>query len=103
MYLCAPNNWIILDDNKRTTTQKQDIFKEFGGSATNTGSVESQVALISHRINHISGHLKTNRKDFSSTRSLYKLVGQRKRLLKYLAHKDIIQYRALIEKLGLRK
>ena len=74
-----------------TTTQKQDIFKEFGGSATNTGAVESQVALISHRINHISNHLKTNRKDFSSTRSLYKLVGQRKRLLKYLAHKDIIQ------------
>ncbi|HQV77465.1 MAG TPA: 30S ribosomal protein S15 [Chitinophagales bacterium] len=86
-----------------TTTQKQDIFKEFGGSETNTGSVESQVALISHRINHISNHLKTNRKDFSSTRSLYKLVGQRKRLLKYLANKDVVQYRALIEKLGLRK
>lgn len=86
-----------------TTTQKQEIFKEFGGSVTNTGSVESQVALISQRINHISGHLKTNRKDFSSTRSLYKLVGQRKKLLKYLANKDIVQYRALIEKLGLRK
>ncbi|HRB93232.1 MAG TPA: 30S ribosomal protein S15 [Chitinophagales bacterium] len=79
------------------------MFKEFGGSETNTGSVESQVALISHRINHISNHLKTNRKDFSSTRSLYKLVGQRKRLLKYLANKDVVQYRALIEKLGLRK
>lgn len=86
-----------------TTSEKQAIFKEFGGSETNTGSVESQVALISHRINHISNHLKTNRKDFSSTRSLYKLVGQRKRLLKYLSQKDIIQYRALIEKLGLRK
>ncbi|MCB0508385.1 MAG: 30S ribosomal protein S15 [Chitinophagales bacterium] len=86
-----------------TTTQKQDIFKEFGGVATNTGSVESQVAMISHRITHISNHLKTNRKDFSSTRSLYKLVGQRKQLLKYLAHKDILRYRALIEKLGLRK
>ena len=86
-----------------TTEKKQEIFTEYGGAATNTGSVESQVALISHRINHISGHLKTNRKDHSSTRSLYKLVGQRKRLLKYLAHKDIIQYRALIEKLGLRK
>ncbi|MEN9447552.1 MAG: ribosomal protein [Bacteroidota bacterium] len=86
-----------------TTTEKQAIFKEFGGAETNTGSVESQVALISHRINHISSHLKTNRKDFSSTRSLYKLVGQRKRLLKYLSQKDIVQYRALIEKLGLRK
>lgn len=88
---------------KMTTTEKKAIFKEFGGAETNTGAVESQVALISHRINHISSHLKTNRKDFSSTRSLYKLVGQRKRLLKYLANKDIVQYRALIEKLGLRK
>jgi small subunit ribosomal protein S15 len=80
--LHAENNiGINLDDIKMTTTQKQDIFKEFGGSATNTGSVESQVALISHRINHISGHLKTNRKDFSSTRSLYKLVGQRKKII----------------------
>ena len=86
-----------------TTTQKQEIFTQFGGSATNTGSVDSQVALISHRINHISGHLKTNRKDHSSTRSLYKLVGQRKKLLKYLAHKDIIQYSELIEKRVLRK
>jgi small subunit ribosomal protein S15 len=86
-----------------TTEKKQEIFKAFGGAATNTGSVESQVALISHRINHISDHLKTNRKDFSSTRSLYKLVGQRKKLLKYLAHKDIVKYRGLIEKLGLRK
>ena len=86
-----------------TTEKKVEIFTEFGGAATNTGSVESQVALISHRINHISEHLRTNRKDFSSTRSLYKLVGQRKRLLKYLAHKDITKYRSLIEKLNLRK
>lgn len=86
-----------------TKEKKAEIFQEFGGNATNTGSVESQVALISHRINHISEHLRTNRKDFSSTRSLYKLVGQRKRLLKYLAHKDITKYRALIEKLNLRK
>ncbi len=83
--------------------KKLEIFKEFGGEATNTGSVESQVALLTNRINHISGHLKTNRKDFSTTRSLYKLVGQRKKLLKYLAHKDIIRYRALLDKLGLRK
>ena len=86
-----------------TKEKKVEIFSEFGGAATNTGSVESQVALISHRINHISEHLRTNRKDFSSTRSLYKLVGQRKRLLKYLAHNDITKYRALIEKLNLRK
>ena len=86
-----------------TTEKKATIFTNFGGKASNTGSIEGQVALLTERINHISNHLKTNRKDFSSTRSLYKLVGQRKRLLKYLAHKDIVQYRALIEKLGLRK
>ncbi|MCB9033910.1 MAG: 30S ribosomal protein S15 [Chitinophagales bacterium] len=86
-----------------TKEKKIEIFTEFGGTAANTGSVESQVALITHRINHISNHLKTNRKDFSSTRSLYKLVGQRKKLLKYLANKDINQYRTLIEKLNLRK
>lgn len=86
-----------------TTEKKIEIFKEFGGSATNTGAVESQVALISHRINHISEHLRSNRKDHSSTRSLYKLVGQRKKLLKYLSNKDINKYRQLIERLNLRK
>jgi small subunit ribosomal protein S15 len=86
-----------------TTEKKIEIFTQFGGAETNTGSVESQVALITHRINHISEHLRTHRKDFSSTRSLYKLVGQRKKLLKYLAHKDINRYRQIIEKLNLRK
>jgi small subunit ribosomal protein S15 len=86
-----------------TTEKKIEIFKEFGGAATNTGAVESQVALITHRINHISEHLRSNRKDHSSTRSLYKLVGQRKKLLKYLSSKDINKYRGLIEKLNLRK
>lgn len=93
------------ETNKKmlTTEKKQEIFQEFGGAITNTGSVESQVALITHRINHISDHLKGHRKDFSSTRSLYKLVGQRKKLLKYLAKTEIQRYRALIEKLNLRK
>ena len=86
-----------------TADKKKEIFKEFGGAETNTGSVESQVALITNRINHISGHLKGHRKDFSSTRSLYKLVGQRKKLLKYLSHSDIQRYRAILEKLNLRK
>jgi small subunit ribosomal protein S15 len=86
-----------------TADKKKEIFAEFGGSETNTGSVESQVAMITHRINHISGHLKDHRKDHSSTRSLYKLVGQRKKLLKYLAHKDIQRYRDILEKLNLRK
>jgi small subunit ribosomal protein S15 len=86
-----------------TIEKKQEIFKEFGGAETNTGSVESQVALLTHRINHISEHLRSNRKDFSTTRSLYKMVGQRKKLLKYLANKDINRYRAILEKLNLRK
>lgn len=86
-----------------TAETKREIFKEFGGSETNTGSVESQVALITRRISDLSNHLKTHRKDHSTTRSLYQLVGQRKRLLKYLANKDIQRYRALIEKLNLRR
>ncbi|MCO5248085.1 MAG: 30S ribosomal protein S15 [Chitinophagales bacterium] len=83
--------------------RKKEIFAEFGGAETNTGSVESQVAMITERITLLTEHLKVHRKDHSTTRSLYKLVGQRKRLLKYLAHKDITRYRALIEKLNLRK
>lgn len=86
-----------------TAERKKEIFAEFGGSETNTGSVESQVAMITQRISDLSGHLKGHRKDFSTTRSLYRLVGQRKRLLKYLAKEDIQRYRALIEKLNLRK
>jgi small subunit ribosomal protein S15 len=79
------------------------IFAEFGGKAENTGSTEGQIALFTERINHISGHLKTNKKDHSSTLSLLKMVGRRRRLLNYLAKKDINGYRALIEKLKIRK
>lgn len=86
-----------------TTEKKQEIFKEFGGSETNTGSPEAQIAILTERINHISEHLRTHRKDHSSTRSLYKLVGKRKSLLKYLSHKDITRYRSILDKLNLRK
>jgi small subunit ribosomal protein S15 len=86
-----------------TTEKKAAIFTNFGGSAANTGSIEGQVALLTERINHISNHLKTNRKDFSSQRGLMIMVGQRKRLLTYLSKHDLTGYRALIEKLGLRK
>lgn len=86
-----------------TTQQKQEIFKTHGGSETNTGSVEGQIALFTARINHISNHLRTNKKDASSTRALLKMVGRRKRLLKYLAKKDIVKYRALLETLKIRK
>jgi small subunit ribosomal protein S15 len=86
-----------------TIDKKKELFKEYGGSETNTGSPEGQIAVLTHRINHISAHLRTHRKDHSSTRSLYKMVGQRKRLLKYLANKDITRYRSILEKLNLRK
>ncbi len=86
-----------------TTEKKKEIFQEFGGAETNTGSTQAQIALLTERINHISEHLRAHRKDHASTRSLYKMVGQRKRLLKYLAHKDINLYRAILEKLNLRK
>lgn len=82
---------------------KAEIFKEHSGEGTNTGSVEGQVALLTKRINHISGHLQDNGKDHANRRALLKMVGQRKRLLKYLAKKDILAYRALIEKLNIRK
>ena len=82
--------------------KKAEIFQEYGGAENNTGSVEGQVALFTHRIKGLSDHLKENRKDHSCRRSLLSLVGQRKRLLKYLERKDIQRYRAILEKLGLR-
>lgn len=86
-----------------TKEKKADIFTEFGGKATNTGSVEGQIALLTERINGIAAHMKSNKKDFSSNRGLLKMVGRRKRLLAYLSRTDLQGYRALIEKLGLRK
>lgn len=86
-----------------TKEQKTEIFKEFGGSGNNTGSVEGQVALFTHRITALSAHLNENKKDFSCKRTLLTLVGKRKSLLQYLSRKDITKYRELIEKLGLRK
>ena len=86
-----------------TTEKKSTIFAQFGGKTTNTGSTEGQIALLTERILDISGHLKTNKKDFSSQRGLMKMVGQRKRLLSYLSKHNLIGYRQLIEKLGLRK
>ncbi|HET8572710.1 MAG TPA: 30S ribosomal protein S15 [Edaphocola sp.] len=84
--------------------RKAEIFKTYGGSEKNTGSVEAQIALLTERIQHISNHVKNgNKKDFSSNRGLLKMVGQRKRLLKYLSDRDLEGYRTLIGKLGLRK
>jgi small subunit ribosomal protein S15 len=86
-----------------TTEKKSNIFATYGGKAENTGSIEGQIALLTERINHISGHLNGNKKDFSSQRGLMKMVGKRKRLLTYLSKHDLSGYRSLIEKLGLRK
>lgn len=86
-----------------TADKKANIFKTYGGSETNTGSVEGQIALLTERINALSAHLKVNKKDFSTHRGLMKLVGQRKRLLQYLSRTNLTGYRALIEKLGIRK
>ena len=86
-----------------TSESKAKYFEEFGGSAANTGSIEAQVAILTEKINHISGHLKSNKKAFSTQRGLMQMVGKRKSLLSYLTRKDLTSYRALIEKLGLRK
>jgi small subunit ribosomal protein S15 len=86
-----------------TSEKKAEFFKEFGGSETNTGSVDAQIAILSHRINHLTEHLRSNKKDYGTKRSLLKMVGQRRRLLNYVAKKDIEVYRALIAKLGLRR
>ena len=71
--------------------KKAAIIEKFGGSVTNTGSTEAQVAIFTERINHISGHLKVNKKDYSAELSLVKLVGKRRSLLDYLAKKDIFK------------
>ena len=86
-----------------TAEKRAEIFTKFGGNAANTGSIEGQIALLTERISALSGHLKTNKKDFSTHRGLMKLVGQRKRLLTYLSKHNLAGYRALIEQLGIRK
>lgn len=86
-----------------TSEEKKDIFKKHGGSEKNTGSAEGQIALFTTRINHLTEHLKQNKKDFGTQRSLITLVGKRKKLLKYLENTDIERYRAIIKKLKLRK
>ncbi len=81
----------------------REIFNEFSGDEKNSGSVEGQIALFTFRINSLSQHLRENHKDHSSRRALLTLVGKRRKLLSYLSKKDINKYRALIEKLGIRK
>ncbi|TCN70150.1 30S ribosomal protein S15 [Acetobacteroides hydrogenigenes] len=86
-----------------TAEKKQELFQQYGKSNTDTGSAEGQIALFSYRINHLTEHLKTHRKDYDTQRSLLKLVGKRRRLLEYLKDTDIERYRAIIKALNLRK
>jgi small subunit ribosomal protein S15 len=88
-----------------TTEIKQDLFKKHGHGKkqADTGSPESQVALFTHRINHLTEHLKENKKDFSTQQGLMRLVGKRKKLLNYLQKNDITRYRAVLADLDLRK
>ena len=82
---------------------KEEIIKEYATHEGDTGSPEVQVALLTARINHLTEHLKVHKKDNHSRRGLFKMVGQRRGLLKYLEANDIERYRSLIERLGLRK
>ena len=105
LYICTPkietknfNKGMYL-----TPEVKKQIFVEYGGSETNTGSTEAQVALLTYRINHLTEHLRNNKKDLVTRRSLVLMVGRRRRFLEYLRRKDINRYRELIKKLGIRK
>jgi small subunit ribosomal protein S15 len=82
--------------------QKTDIIEEFKTHPNDTGSPEVQIALLTRRIQYLTEHFKTFKKDYHSRRGLLKLVGRRRRLLEYLKGKDITRYRQLVERLGLR-
>ncbi len=86
-----------------TTEKKNEIFEKYGKAESDTGSAEGQIALFTYRIKHLTGHLKSNKKDLFTQRSLIRLVGKRRKLLDYLKEKDIERYRIIIKTLGLRK
>jgi small subunit ribosomal protein S15 len=86
-----------------TSETKKNFFKEHGKSEFDTGSPEGQIALFTFRIKHLTEHMKANKKDLNTSRSLVRLVGKRRRLLDYLKEKDITRYREIIKKLGIRK
>jgi len=86
-----------------TAEKKREIFEKYGNSNLDTGSAEGQIALFTYRIKHLTDHLKKNKKDLFTERSLVRLVGKRRKLLDYLKEKDITRYREIIKQLGLRK
>jgi small subunit ribosomal protein S15 len=83
--------------------RKQEIISEYQVHETDTGSAEVQIAMLTERINRLSTHLQSNKKDYSSRRGLLKMIGRRKRLLSYIAKKDVGKYRELIGRLGIRR
>ncbi|MCD5415615.1 30S ribosomal protein S15 [Candidatus Bipolaricaulota bacterium] len=85
-----------------TRTQKEELIKEYGQNETDTGSATVQVAMLTERIKELTGHLNTHKKDFSSQRGLRKMVGQRRRLLKYIKQQNLAAYKELIQHLGIR-
>ena len=85
------------------SAKKVELFEKYGKGATDTGSADSQIALFSFRIKNLTEHMKQNRKDHSTERSLTGLVGKRRALLNYLKSRDINRYRAIVKALGLRK
>jgi small subunit ribosomal protein S15 len=86
-----------------TKEKKAEIIEKFRAHETDTGSPEVQIAILTSRIEELTEHLRVNKKDHHSRRGLYKMIGQRRGLLNYLEKKDVNRYRALIERLGLRK
>jgi len=83
--------------------EKKNLFDKYGKNAADTGSPESQIALFTKRISHLTEHLKVHKKDYSTQMGLYRLVGKRRKLLDYLKRKDIQKYRSLIKELNIRK
>jgi small subunit ribosomal protein S15 len=86
-----------------TTEKKKEIFRKYGKSEADTGSAEAQIAIFTERINHLTQHLLSNKKDYNTQRALLKLVGKRRKLLDYLKEKDIERYREIIKSLKIRK
>ena len=97
------NHFIPIEAMYLDSEKKKEIFAKYGQSNTDTGSPESQIALFSFRISHLTEHLKSNRKDYSTERALKIMVGKRRSLLDYVKAKDVNRYRAIIKELGLRK
>ena len=85
------------------SAKKAELFEKYGKSATDTGSPESQIALVTFRIAHLTGHLQQNKKDYSTQRALKMIIGKRRRMLDYLQKIDIERYRAIIKELGIRR